>query len=501
MSLVELGTDNGFTSGDLETKGYFSVVPAFQKLWICDGRPYNSDIHLSGYHVIDMVNTKITGVLTGTLTVGDTVVQDTSLAAGIYFGAVSATVHLIFRTTTTEFDATNLIKLDAGNYITPSDVKAPPHWLNWVLDTGTFPDGGSNIMCLFEGRLWMNSMFSPNQWFATRQGDPLDLDTGQTDVQAALSSQSSEAGQVADSLVSLIRYKDNYLLFGLANSIYILRGGSTGSGALSSLTDETGIFSPESFCWDNAGNLFLVGMTGFFKVPSGAATEGVALDNISFRKLPNLFKTLKLNKKTDRVAVGFDRDNNTVHVSISMQDGSWAVNFVYDIANDAILPDAYATGCVPASFLYVNDYADGNSDLLLGCYDGYIRKFNPAKKSDDGTAIESYVLFGPITINDLIRANIKIREIQIVLSEDSDGLTWYLYQGKSNEEIVKGIKDGTLTHTHTGTITGGGRQASINEKISGESIAVLFKQNTVDTSWGIEGLKIRYTVAGTEKGA
>jgi hypothetical protein len=342
-------------------------------------------------------------------------------------------------------------------------------------------------------------MFNPNQWYATRQNNPLDLDTSEEDVQAAISSQTSEAGLVADSLIALIRWKDNYLLFGLANAFYILRGGSTGSGAVSSITTETGIFSPESYCFDSEGNLYVVGLTGFFKFPNGMATSGVSIDNVSFRLMPNFFKDLKLNRKTDKVVLGFDRENYTVHVCISTQDGSWGQNFAYDIKNDAILPDFIPAAKMAASYLYVSNYKSNNSGLLMGSYDGYIRRFNPLAKSDDGTAIESGVLFGPVTINQLIRANIKIKEIQIILSEDSDGATWELYQGKSNEIITAGIKAGTLAPTHTGTFTSGGRQASIYEKIAGESLAIIVKNTALNTSWGFEGIKVRYTLSGREK--
>jgi hypothetical protein len=498
-TLTAFSATHGFTAGDLDLSGYVAAVSAYQQVFIADGRPYNADIHLSGYHKINFTGTKITGVLTGSISVGDSVTQDTSLAEGVVSEILSATSYLIYRTKAIEFNATNHIHKDAGNYITPSAVTAPPHWLNWTLTAGEFPDGGSNVMTLFEGRLWMNSMFHPNQWFATEQDDPLNLLPDSADVQAAITSQSSEAGQVADPLVSLIAYNDNYLIYGLANFLYILRGGSTGSDALSCFTKETGIFSPDSYCWDNNGNLYIIGLTGFFKVPSEMATGGAVLDNISLRLVPNLFPTIKLNRLTDRVVMGFDRDSNIIEVAISTQDGVWKNCFSYDVANDAIIPDTFPVGKVPSSFLYVNSYQDDLLGLLVGCYDGFVRKFDRDAKDDDGEAIDSYCLFGPITVEDVIRANIKIKEIQIILSEDSDGLSWYLYQGKSNEEIVAGIKGGTITPTHTGTFTAGGRQVSISEKIAGESIAILFRNTVLGTSWGLEGVKIKYSLSGSAK--
>jgi hypothetical protein len=496
-----------YTAGDLDISGLFAAVSAYQTVWFCDGRPYSATIGDSGYHKLDMTSTSIVGEVTsGPFTAGETISQDTdgggTMAYGIFIetvGSGATAKNLVYRTTTVDF-VTGAFPVEGAtaSIASPTEVNAPPHWLNWILTSGDFPDGGSNIMCLFEGRLWMNSMYNPNQWFATRQGDPLDFDTSQEDVQTAISSQTSEAGLVADAIVALIPFKDNYLLFGMANSFGILRGGSTGGGNISNLSTETGIFSPESYCWDNNGNLYVVGLTGFFKFPNGMATSGIAIDNLSLRHLPNLFQTIQLNRKTDRVVLGFDRDRNQVNVSISMHDASWSVAWVYDVATDSIFPDIF-DGPIPTAYLYMNSYQDEVSGLLVGCSDGYVRKFDSATKSDDETIITSYALFGPLTLNTLLRANIKIQEIQIILSEDADGLSWYLYQAKSNELIVKGIKEGTLTPTHSGTFTVGGRQMSIRDKIAGESVALLFKNSTLNTSWGLEGVKLRYTIAGRVK--
>jgi hypothetical protein len=139
---------------------------------------------------------------------------------------------------------------------------------------------------------------------------------------------------------------------------------------------------------------------------------------------------------------------------------------------------------------------------MIGCYDGYVRKFDPEVKDDDGEPIESFVLYGPITINQLLRANIKIKEIQLIFSEDTDGAVWEVYQAISNEKLLKGLQDKTLTPTHFGTVTGGGRKAAIYEKIAGESIAVLIRGNSSADpaeNWGMEKIKIKYTISGRIK--
>ena len=513
-TLKVLGSDAGFTPGDLSLKGYIGVVPAFQKVFIADGRPSNEDIAVSGYHKIDMTSTCLVGEASGAFTVGEGVTQATSGATGIFVESVGTGAtekNLFYRTSTVEFVVTEVVTGAVSSVtLAPTIVIAPPLWLNWVLpsqgepNANLFPDGGSNVMGLFEGRIWMNSMYNPNQWLATYQGNPFDLDlsTDIDDIRMAISSQTSLAGEVGDAIVAFIPYKNIYLLFGCAESIWILRGGSTGGGTISNLSYETGIFSPDSFCWDNNGNLYIIGMNGFYKIPNGAATSETAFDSISDRLTPGLFSGLKLNRLTDRVVMGFDKERNSIEVAISMQDGMWSVCYCYDIANDALFPDSFNAIHTPTSFLYVNSPVTGVGGLLIGNQDGYIRRFDDETKTDDGLEINSFSLFGPISIANFVRADAKIRAIQVELSDGCDGLQWGLYSATTAQELVGKIKRETVAFSNAvknGIFTTGGRQDLIDDKLSGEYIGILFKNKTINTSWGLEAIRILLGYSGKEK--
>ena len=87
---------------------------------------------------------------------------------------------------------------------------------------GVFPDGGSNIMALSFGRIFLNSMFHPHQWFATRIGNPLDLLLAEDDVASAVNSQATgKAGIVGDQITAIIPHKDNMAIFGCLNKMFV----------------------------------------------------------------------------------------------------------------------------------------------------------------------------------------------------------------------------------------------------------------------------------------
>ncbi len=506
MNFTTLGVDSGFTAGDFRATGYFFAIPMNQQIFIGDGRPYSSDIHESGFHRIDMVNTSLVGAASAAFNVGEVILAADDSVMGTFIetvGSGATAKNLVYRTSTVQFEIGETYHgADSGTTLIPTAVIVPPHWLNWTPSTGTFPNGGSNSGCLFDGRLWMNSVWESNQWINTRQGDPFDIDTSEDleDIQKAFSSQESLAGLVSEPLIAFIPYKNAYLIFGLSDSMWILHGGSTGAGQYTNLTTETGIFSPESWCFDDAGNLYFIGINGFYKVspPTSTTQIGETIDNISNRLLPKLFKTLALNRVTDRVVMGYDRDRNLINVTVSLMDGNWSVSFCYDPVDDAMFPDSHSGTQVPSAYAYITDPTSEQTALWLGSYDGYIRKWDEDTLSDDGVAIPSRILFGPLQIPNVIRPNAKVKKIEVILSEGSTNVTWALYSAETAEKLKLNIEAG-VAPIATGTFTTGGRQDLIDDKVSGEFIGILFTNNVLGTTWGIEKVIVSLIVTSKEK--
>ena len=421
MNLTQLTTNS-----DLVVKEYLAAIPAYQTVYLADGRPFTSDISTTGYHKIDMNNTAVTGTITpGTQSfiTGELVVQTQgSNEIKGYFvetvGTGTGAVSYIYRVDPTEFNTTDaIVGQTGGSSIAPSAVTAPLHWMVWsplaneyTTTGGTFPDGGSNLGCLYNGRLFLNSMLNPNQWFCSRQGYPCDFDLSLAgeDAGAAQNSQTTSAGLVGDVITAFMPFKDVYLGFGCASEIWAMVGDPGSGGSIRLITEETGVFGPNSWCKDNVGNVYIVGLDGFYKIEhnamtySGTATGAMigagVIDNISMRLTPGLFQSLQLNRRTDKVVMGFDKKRNLVHVAVSMQDGTWSVCWVYDISTDSIWPDIFTVGQIPSSYLYLDANKGGDRGLKVGCYDGYIREFDPTIKNDDGDIIESAWFAAPINL-------------------------------------------------------------------------------------------------------
>jgi len=593
------GKDVSGAKTDLNTDGYLCLIPAFQRAFFADGRPWTNDIDTTGYHKLDFLNSRIVGAVTGAFTIGEVVNQAESLAQGIFSESVTrdgVTWTLIYRTTETEFDTSHVITgADSGATVTPSAVVSPPHYLKWdtapslleydfegvvgsvaatplrVVDasliteypnddylndwyiyitggtgtgsraqitdyayaTGTitvadwldnedvasthpaadstyglsqipaettggiFPDGGSNIGCLCFGRLFLNSMLNPHQWFCSRVGEPNDWDTGQDDVAAATSSQNSKAGEVGDVITAMVSYKDHYLIWGCVNELWCLRSDPLQGGVNTCLSKTTGIFSPTSFCWDDKNNLYFLGTDGIYQLSSSAIIKGHPPRNMTKAHLPKLVTSLELNRRTDRVTMAFDKQRYGIQIAISQYDGTWNVCFWYDIRTGGIFPDVFPDNVLPSCLFYYDAVNASERALLLGGYDGYVRKYDETVKNDDGETIESYAALGPFVSDSETRSKATLGEMAIVPSKGTDSIIVDVHRADSADELINNVEaDSTPVATKTFT---GDEPGTIRDKVSGRAIAMVLKNLNADESWSMESVDIALKTTGKQK--
>ena len=492
-TLTQLGAGHGFTAGDLDTSGQVSVVHAYQKSYFADGRAYSATIGDSGYHKIDWINTRIVGTVTGTFTQGEVVTQAVSGATGNFdenSGSGATEWSLIYRTTTTEFVHSQTITgADSGATVIPADaakIVAPPHWLNWVLDTGTFPDGGSNVTALCWGRVFMNSIQHPHQWLGTRINDPLDALLVVDDVASAQNSQATEkAGLVGDQIIAMIPYKGNTMVFGCLNNMFVMRADPAKGGFFTTLSDTTGIFSHESFCWDDKNNLYWVGFDGIYALSADAIIQGAPPTNLTKEHVPKLITNMGLNRRTDRFVMKYDKNRYGIQGSAIQRDGEWKAVFWIDLRTGGVFPEDYAEDHIPTALAFFDARTAAERTLLAGCNDGYIRKWDETQKSDNGdTAISSEALIGPVT-GDNIRSKVGMDEVSVKTGINTDAVTVSIYSGVTAQKLIKNVADDESPRVAK-NFTVDKLLPSIRQNIEDGAVAIKLSNTTAGSSWNIE---------------
>ena len=126
-------------------------------------------------------------------------------------------------------------------------------------------------------------------------------------------------------------------------------------------------------------------------------------------------------------------------------------NYFYSFKTEGFYPESYPEECGPYSLFYYDANDTTYADLLVGCKDGYIRKYLSTAKDDDigvtNEAISSYVTY-PITPLSELDAEGKLTELVFDLAGggsggdflDTDELTYSLYTGDDAETVLEKMK-------------------------------------------------------------
>ncbi len=530
-TMIELDT----SSGAIDTSDQLNMFEAYQKVFIVNG---------ANLKVADFVNTKLTvtaltasrapakgDILTQDQTGGnvahmvvDFVSTDRTLIYGFAYYEGSATA---FNTTVdiTSNDATGDMDPNPIPNANISAVTAKPHWYDWtVYPTITLAVGGTTksygtmpnkayIGCLYRGRpVISGNLEAPYQWYMARQTHPWDFAYIANDAGSPVAGGNADAGEIGDVVRALIPYKDDYLVFGCATTMWFMAGDPAEGGSLNELDLTVGIFGANSWCFDGTGTLYFWGTNGVYQTKIPGIPECISEIN-----LPKLVADEAADPSTHRITMAYDRTRVGILVCITkLSDGSNS-NYFLDLRSGGFFPETYADECGAYSLFYYAANDTTLQDLLVGCKDGYIRKFNNSLKSDNDSAdaagvgtvaIDGYVTFGPIPMSPDPRLRGKLTGLDCITAggassgsqSDSDDITYDVFTGNSAEEVIEKLSADAGPNI-AGTIKSPGRQrgGTIRKKVLGVYMGVKLQNDTAGETWGFEQLSINIAKSGRLK--
>ena len=312
---------------------------------------------------------------------------------------------------------------------------------------------------------------------------------------------------MGDILRALVSYKDDYLIFGCASSIWYLSGDATYGGVLNELSLTTGIFGAQSWCWDDAGNFYFWGKGGIYKTNIPAVPVCIsAID------LPKLVGSEAVNPGTHLITMEFDRDRHGISITIvTLSDGTHSV-YWYSLITEGFFPESYPTECGPYSTMYYDANTPGNSGLLVGCKDGYIRQFDDSAPDDVGgadnaIAIDSYVSLGPVALAKSGYQG-KVTGLNVVTAgggtggsqSDSDDIDFKIFVDLSAEAVIERMV-ANVTPSFAGVAKATGRQrgGTKRQKAKGAFVGIRIGNSDSGETWGFEKLDINARPAGRIK--
>ena len=513
-TMTELDT----SGGAIDTSDQLNMFEAFQKVFVVNG---------TNLKVADFVNYKLSTadirpndvtnvapikgtVLTGGTTGAKMLVDycDATNGAALVYGYVISGTFDDDDEVVTGTNASGTVT--AVSFTLDAAPAANPHWYDWTVfnnDTayGTMP-AKAYLGCLYRGRCVLagNANY-PHQWYMSKTADPFNWVYASTDPLSAVAGNNADAGEIGDIIRALVPYKDEYLLFGCASSLWMLTGDPAGGGVITEIDLTVGMFGANSWCFDGDGNLYFWGTGGIYKSPLGFRS----VENLTEIHLPDLLADEDVNSTTHRITMGYDIKRHGIVICITKLSDGTNSNYWYDLKLKGFFPETYPEECGAYSQYYYSANDNDYADLLVGCKDGYIRKFDNDKDDDIGGSDEAINSYAVWPIQHLSEDNDKQGKLTSLTIEcaggaaggafdDTDGVSYDIHVADDAETLIEDIRDGA-TPIATGTLTGTGRKARIRTKLRGAWLGIKFYNSTSTETWAINRVFATIQEAGRIK--
>ena len=337
---------------------------------------------------------------------------------------------------------------------------------------GTLPPKCS-LACLWSDRLVLaGDVSTPWNWYMSRGGDHLDWDYAQDDALAAVAGNNTvAAGRVGDPILALMPIDDQNLVMGCDHTLFMMQGNPTNGGQIVCISRTLGVLGRDAWTVDSQGLLWVLSTGGLYQIQPGA-TSAQRVSGDSVRAM-----LMGINRSTHDVNMVYDRDRNGLWCFIYPLDGSAGTHLFYDINLDAWWPMQFPASHGPASAVVYD--GDGSSDrmLLMGGTDGHLRMLSQSATTDDGTAIASNVMVGPVRPGgDADQAILS--EYQVVAGAGTTNLTAAIVTASRPELLASGSQSGSVTLTTVGRkqVRDRARASTFGLKLSSSSGAWTFEE-------------------------
>ncbi len=351
--------------------------------------------------------------------------------------------------------------------------------------TGQVPTGCPLIARYCDRIVLAGHSVTPNAWYMSRVSDPLDWDFSQEDSQRAVIGSASSAGVPGDPITAIVPHSDDYLIIACRNSLWRLRGDPAYGGSLDALSRTVGIIGPKAWCWGPNGELIFLSLDGLYVLASGGDSFP---QSVSRESLPN--ELLNINPDTITILMEYDIQSRGVYLFLTPISSNDCIHWFFDWQNKTFWPLSLDGDYEPTSICQYNAVTIEDSAVILGCRDGYLRKFSNYAETDCGTIFESYVLIGPIPLSsDGYRG--KIISSDAILATNSGDVTWGLMPSNTYEGSI--IADVYSTGTWVA-----GLNATVYPACSGQAFCLMLS-NESGRKWEVESINATIESAGKRR--
>ncbi len=508
------------TGMTVDTSLPISLFEAFQKIFV---------VNDTAFQVIDFVNSKITVAAKAIKDPGinDLPAHNEIIGQGasrmivdfIEFDSSAETIDIYGLVTTGTFEtSTTLSVLDSSMTLTTSAIPTAismwnlenPLYYTWQpypdLDLGSASQFGAmpdrvTIGSLYRGRAALSGdKYYPHQWYLARQDNPWDWGYVAGDAQSPVAGNNTDMGQIGDVVKAQIPYSDDYMIYGCEQSMWIMRGVPMIGGTIGPISLTEGIFGKDAWCWDDQNNIYFLGTSGLCKI----GLDLSRVENLTVEVIPRFMRDLDLDATLHRVTLTYSRKHRGVLLNKVVIVDEAVENYWIDLRTFGIFPLTFPQKCGVFSTHYYQAGSEDYRQIMMGCYDGYVRFFDRDMKSDDigvdpdglqdTQAINSFVCIGPFKLSDSETTEGKLLSLTITTGggapggtqPDTDSLDYQIFTGDTAEKVIERMTQVTFTPDYAGTLSIPGKSKRIRQRVKGVYAGLRLFNNNINETWSFE---------------
>lgn len=364
----------------------------------------------------------------------------------------------------------------------------------WTASTaGEMPEG-CRLAAFYRGRLVLaRSDVDPFRIYASAVGDPFDWDLSPaiTTPTAAFGGSNQDQTRNPDIINALAPFYDDVLLVGGDHSITQFRGDLSELGQIDYFTDVTGMAFGHSWALSPEGLLYFFGSRGGVWVMQ-PTTDGRAQPPVEITRDTIAQALRSINLTNYLVRLMWDHDAQGLHVYLTPNQGTVStsnIHYFYEARTKSWWEVTLATtGLQPVCCGLLDGDTPDERQAAIGCYDGYIRRFADSAANDDGEAIDSSVLIGPLVAPEA-ELEQRISALQATLAS-TGGCDYEVY---ANDHPVLPVSPQS-----TGTLVAD-RNQRVSVRVRGGYVWIRLTNAASAARWALESLFIDLHYAGRRR--
>jgi len=356
-----------------------------------------------------------------------------------------------------------------------------------TIGKGQVPTGCPIIVRYRDRMVLAGAVDAPHVWYMSRSGDALDFDyaADADDGARAVAGNTADAGEMGEPITAMLAHCDDLLVIGCLSSLWCVRGDPAYGGQIDNLSHDVGIVSRGALCRTPEGATVFLSLDGLYILAPGAEVYPTPM---SRETLPA--ELLTIDPSIYTVTMAYDVRFRGIHLYLTPVDSRGQMHWWFDWKTKSFWPVKLQDGHQPTALCSHVSQNVGESRLILGGSDGYLRRYSEMAEDDDGSEIESYVYIGPFRTAKLPTQEGIVSQLDGVLSKRSGRVKWSILAGESGEEAYH-----VATPQATGTWTAG-----LNYRTHPRTVgaAQILKLENADANrrWNVEEIAVTRILSG-----